>query len=76
MIKGIILDFWDTIAYNKQGFGSYIQKIIEVIGEEFTYNGNAVCTSSSGGCGEGNIWQKTGSVVNYQSSSNKKYFFL
>ena len=34
MIKGIILDFWDTIAYNKQGFGSYIQKIIEVIGEE------------------------------------------
>ena len=33
MIKAVIFDLWGTIAYNKNHIGSYIEKIIDVIGE-------------------------------------------
>ena len=34
MIKAIILDLWDTIIYNKEGYGTFIERINEIIGIE------------------------------------------
>lgn len=34
MIKAVIFDLWGTLAFNKNGFGSYIEKVDEIIGRE------------------------------------------
>ena len=34
MIKAVIFDLWGTLTYNKNHIGSYIQKIINIIGSE------------------------------------------
>ncbi len=34
MIKAVIFDLWGTLAYNKNHIGSYIQKVINIIGSE------------------------------------------